>query len=148
MASVVEMTDLSRGRRWTISSSVGGARLTGLRLRLDGAGDEVRRLRLTRNDARRGGSGDCVWTGRLTNTGGETLGDLIVELRFVDAQGWGVRNLLERRRHLAAGKDLSMETVLPHDAAAVQVVAIGWRTEDARLELGPWEAWDFGYVQA
>jgi hypothetical protein len=113
------------------------------------ATDPTDNIALSRNEVVQGAAGGRVWKGTMWNHSDSLYEDLDTVILFVDREGKPVGQARGGARRLDPGEVFHLEAPLPLEAARMQVYQLRWRTNgsDRLVALGPYQPWEFGYLQ-
>jgi hypothetical protein len=110
------------------------------------ATDPTDNIALSRNDVV-AAEGGRVWKGTFWNHSDSLYTDLDAVILFLDKDGVPVGQARGGAGRLDPGEVFHVEAPLPQDAARMQIYRMAWSREGAaKTVLGPYKAWDFGYV--
>lgn len=104
-------------------------------------------IALSRNEVTRGKSGERIWHGTFWNHSDSLYTDLDAVILFLDWDGRPVGQARGAAGRLDPGEVFHLQATLPPAATRMQVYRLRWRREGAaRVALGPYLPWQFGYV--
>jgi hypothetical protein len=111
------------------------------------ATDPTDNIALSRNEVQRGSDGGRIWRGTFWNHTDSLYTDLDAVILFLDQEGRPVGQARGAARRLDPGEVFHLSAPLPPEAKRMQVYRLAWRSNGGPLAvLGPYRAWEFGYV--
>ena len=111
-----------------------------------GATDDSDNIALSRNQVVATPQGK-IWKGTWWNHTDSLYTELDVVILFLDRDGKPVGQAEGGAARLDPGEVFHMEATLPPKAVQMRVYQLRWAREGGpRIALGPYRAWNFGYV--
>lgn len=134
--------------KWVVAAVIA---LPLLLLYVMAATDPDGNIALVGNEVVDDGAGGRIWRGRMMNTSGppspSQYREIAVTIRFLDKDGQPVGEARGSKEVLEARETFDFEAPLPPGAERMQVYSLQWRTGNGGALLGPWQPWEFGYLQ-
>lgn len=104
-------------------------------------------IALSRNEVVQTATGQRRWRGTMWNHTDSLYRNLDTVILFVDRDGKPVGQARAGAKRLDPGETFHLDAPLPADAARMQVYQLRWTgPHGGHAVLGPYRAWDFGYV--
>lgn len=110
------------------------------------ATDPTDNIALGRNQVVQTRSGARIWQGTFWNHSDSLYTDLDAVVLFLDSEGKPVAQARGGAGRLDPGEVFHIVARLPRNAARMQIYQMRWTSYGHRAVLGPYRAWDFGYV--
>ena len=111
------------------------------------ATDPTDNIALSRNEVQRAPDSKPTWRGTFWNHTDSLYTDLDAVVLFLDGEGRPVGQARGAAKRLDPGEVFHLSAPLPPEAERMQVYRLAWRSNNGPLTvLGPYRAWQFGYV--
>ena len=110
------------------------------------ATDPTDNIALGRNRIVETRSGERIWLGTFWNHSDSLYTRLDTVVLFLDRDGKPVGQARGGADRLDPGEVFDIRARLPRDAVRMQVYQMRWTSYGNSVVLGPYRAWDFGYV--
>lgn len=112
------------------------------------ATDDTDNIALSRNEVVRSASGERMWHGTMWNHTDSLYTDLQTVVLFLDQEGKPVGQARGGAARLDPGEVFHLQGELPPQAARMQIYQLRWTGPGGgKAVLGPYRAWEFGYLQ-